>query len=84
MKSSVRPASGAARASVSSTRTVVVPTARTSGAARIRSHAASVDLVPLAVDAVLLDDVLLQRPERVETDVQRHALDVEPREHLRL
>ena len=36
--------------------------------------------VALPVDVVLLDDVGLQRPERVEPDVQRHPLDVEPRE----
>ena len=30
-----------------------------------------------------LDDLLLQRPERVEPDVERHALDVELREELR-
>ena len=38
-KSVVRPASGPPRASVSSTRTVVVPTASTRSAARIRSQA---------------------------------------------
>ena len=79
MKSSVRPASGAPRASVSSTRTVVVPTASTRGAARIRSHAASGDLVALAVQPVLVEVVHGERAERVEADVQRHPLDVERR-----
>ena len=38
-KSDVRPCNGPCRATVSSTRTVVVPTARTRPALRIRSHA---------------------------------------------
>ena len=52
--------------------------------ARLRSAATPrrLHLVPLAVDVVLLDHVGLQRPERVEPDVQRHALDVESREQL--
>ena len=40
MKSSVRPDKGPPRATVSSTRVVVVPTPSTRGAVRIRSHAA--------------------------------------------
>src|SRR3954454_15607614 len=42
-----------------------------------------VDLVALAVDVVLLDRLCLKRPERVETDVQRHPLDVQLREQPR-
>ena len=40
------------------------------------------DLVALAVQHVLLDRLRRQGPERVEADVQRHALDVERREQL--
>ena len=83
MKSSVRPASGPPRASVSSTRTVVVPTASTRSAARIRSHAAALDLVALAVERCSSTTLDLQRPEGVEADVERDALDVEPRQQLR-
>ena len=39
--------------------------------------------VALAVNLVRLDHLLLQRPKGVQPDVQRHALDVELREHLR-
>src|SRR2546423_89916 len=41
------------------------------------------DLVALAVDHVFLDALLIHGPERVEADVQRHALDVECGEQLR-
>ena len=82
MKSSVRPASGPPCATVSTVRTVVVPTASTACAAAIRCQAGVAHLVPLAVDVVLLDDVGLQRPERVEPDVQGDSLDVESREQL--
>ena len=52
----VRPESGPPCATVSSTRTVVVPTASTRSAASIRSHAAGADLVALAVQLVVLED----------------------------
>ena len=83
MKRSVRPASGAPRASVSSTRTVVVPTARTRRRRRaIRSQAARLDRVALAVELVLLERLDRERPEGVEADVEGDALHVEPREQL--
>src|SRR5262249_56273655 len=40
-------------------------------------------LVALAVQAMLLERLSRQRPERVEADVQRHPLDVEAAEELR-
>ena len=39
--------------------------------------------VALAVERMILDALDRERPERVEADVQRHALDVEPGEELR-
>ena len=78
MNSLVLPTSSPVRTTVSSTRTVVVPTASTLRAAAIRPHSAVVDRVPLAVDLVLLDDGLGERSERVETDVQRHASGLQP------
>ena len=83
MKSSVRPASGAPRAIVSSTRVVVVPTASTRCAASMRSPRVGCDGVALAVDRVLLERRLVHGAERVEADVQRDALDVERCEQLR-
>ena len=41
------------------------------------------DLVPLAVQLVLGQILDRDRPERVEPHVQRHPLDVQPREQLR-
>ena len=84
MKSSVRPASGraATRASRARARWSCRPRARAPRAA-MRCPRRRRDRVPLAVDRVLLDHLGLQRPERVEPDVQRHALDVELREQLR-
>ena len=82
MKSSVRPASGAPRASVSRTRTVVVPTASTRVGGLDPVPGLGLHLVALAVERVLLDAVDRERPERVEADVERHALDVELREQL--
>ena len=78
----MRPESGAPRASVSRTRTVVVPTASTRGAASIRAQAGAATVVPLAVEVVLLEALGRDRPERVETHVERDALDVEPRQEL--
>ena len=82
MKRSVRPSRGAPRASVSRTRTVVVPTARTRSAAfdsrpRFRRHR-----VALAVERMVLDVLDRERAERVEADVQRHPLDVERSKQL--
>ena len=83
MKSSVRPASGPPAGD----RLEHAHRRRADGEhalrARIRCQAAGSTAVPLAVDVVLLDDLRLQRPERVEPDVQGDALDVEAREELR-
>ena len=49
----------------------------------MRSHVSRLDRVALAVQPMLLDPLRLQRPERVEADMQRDALDVEPVEQLR-
>src|SRR6266508_6526415 len=39
-------------------------------------------LVPLAVDRMLLEPLLAHGPERVEADVKRDVLDVEPGKEL--
>ncbi len=83
MKSSVRPASGAPAAIVSRTRTEVVPTARIVRGRFDPLPGVRRDRVALAVDRVLLDALALQRAERVQPDVQGHALDVQPCEQLR-
>ena len=62
---------------------MVVPTASTRSAGRIRSQAASGHLVALAVKPVLPELLDGDRPERVEPHVQRDPLDVELGEQLR-
>ena len=67
------------RATVSSTRTVVVPTASTRSELAIRSHASGSYAIPLAEEPVIFDPVGRDRPERVDPDVERDRDMVEAR-----
>ena len=63
-------------------RTVVVPTASTRLRCADSLPRRRRDLVALAVHRMLLERVLGDRSERVEADVEGHALDVEQPEQL--
>ena len=80
MNSTVLPASSPVCATVSSTLTVVVPTASTRRADEIAGHGAH--RVPLSVNRVLLQHPLLDRAERVEPDMQRDAHGIEALDQL--